>query len=200
VSWLVYLSESDCAGGIFRAFCRPGAAHVGAHDGNLQVAWLDAVDTAALDASPRAVFLDAWVRPAADADDAALCALYALAPRAHGVGEDGAADGEREYLTAPISTSDPTFAGGGMDSDAFVRALQRKLIKRSGKLSAVSSVLPAADVVDVEPTASTLVLFDSVSVPHAVLATSSGVRLALAGWFHEAVQEVPDWYGRGDGE
>jgi Rps23 Pro-64 3,4-dihydroxylase Tpa1-like proline 4-hydroxylase len=30
-----------------------------------------------------------------------------------------------------------------------------------------------------------LVLFDSVSLPHEVLSTLQGERLAIAGWFHE---------------
>mmetsp|Transcript_882 Transcript_882/g.2985 ORF Transcript_882/g.2985 Transcript_882/m.2985 type:complete len:281 (-) Transcript_882:95-937(-) len=39
---------------------------------------------------------------------------------------------------------------------------------------------------DVEPRAGTLVLFDSVAVPHEVLTvTSDGPRLAATGWFHE---------------
>ena len=47
----------------------------------------------------------------------------------------------------------------------------------------------------VAPLGGTLVLFDSVAVPHEVLPTLRGERLALAGWFHEACQDCPDWYG-----
>ena len=37
---------------------------------------------------------------------------------------------------------------------------------------------------DIEPTAGTLVLFDSVSLPHEVLATNR-LRYGMQGWFHE---------------
>ena len=50
-------------------------------------------------------------------------------------------------------------------------------------------------IVDVAPSAGTLVLFASVVVPHEVLKVKSGERLAIAGWFHEPVQAFPDWYG-----
>lgn len=50
-------------------------------------------------------------------------------------------------------------------------------------------------VVDVVPTGGTLVLFDSVAVPHEVLEVKGGERLAIAGWFHERQQDFPDWYG-----
>ena len=43
--------------------------------------------------------------------------------------------------------------------------------------------------------AGTLLLFDSVAVPHSVLPTIEGERIALAGWFHEDQQEFPDWFG-----
>ena len=32
-------------------------------------------------------------------------------------------------------------------------------------------------------------------VMHQVLPTDAGERVALAGWFHEAQQEFPEWYG-----
>ena len=36
-----------------------------------------------------------------------------------------------------------------------------------------------------------------VAVPHEVLATTEGERWAMAGWFHEPSQRVPDWMGLG---
>ena len=41
--------------------------------------------------------------------------------------------------------------------------------------------------VEVVPRGGTLCLFDSVSLPHEVLPTHKGKRLAVAGWFHEVV-------------
>ena len=44
------------------------------------------------------------------------------------------------------------------------------------------------------PTGKSLVLFDSVCLPHEVMLTIKGNRLALAGWMHEGQQEVPQWF------
>ena len=41
----------------------------------------------------------------------------------------------------------------------------------------------------------TSVVFDSVAVPHQVLATEAGERWAMAGWLHEPSQGVPAWLG-----
>ena len=40
---------------------------------------------------------------------------------------------------------------------------------------------------DIPPEGGTLVLFDSVSLPHEVMPTVGRERFALSGWFHEAV-------------
>ena len=44
------------------------------------------------------------------------------------------------------------------------------------------------------PVCGTLALFDSVSLPHEVLPTLRGDRIALAGWFHESQQVPPKWF------
>ena len=41
---------------------------------------------------------------------------------------------------------------------------------------------------DIAPEGGTLVLFDSVSMPHEVLATRGRERYACSGWFHERVE------------
>ena len=52
---------------------------------------------------------------------------------------------------------------------------------------------PGSYEVAVPPIGGTLLLFDSVAVPHEVLATTAGERWAMAGWFHQPSQPVPDW-------
>lgn len=49
---------------------------------------------------------------------------------------------------------------------------------------------PASDelLADIDPMGGTLVLFDSVSLPHEVLATKNRERWATSGWFHEDQQ------------
>ena len=48
-----------------------------------------------------------------------------------------------------------------------------------------------SEVVDVACVGGRLALFDSVSLPHEVQQVKSGVRVALAGWFHEKSQQMP---------
>ena len=43
------------------------------------------------------------------------------------------------------------------------------------------------------PLGGSLVLFDSVCLPHEVMETRKGERLVLAGWLHEEQQSVPNW-------
>ena len=43
------------------------------------------------------------------------------------------------------------------------------------------------------PLGGSLVLFDSVCLPHEVMETMKGERLVLAGWLHEEQQAVPNW-------
>mmetsp|Transcript_20784 Transcript_20784/g.45083 ORF Transcript_20784/g.45083 Transcript_20784/m.45083 type:complete len:152 (-) Transcript_20784:544-999(-) len=51
--------------------------------------------------------------------------------------------------------------------------------------------IPAGTVAeDFVPTRGTLVVFDSVTLPHEVTAVITGRRAALAGWFHEETQPL----------
>jgi hypothetical protein len=50
---------------------------------------------------------------------------------------------------------------------------------------------PGSTIEDVKPKRGSLVMFDSVTVPHEVLVVKGGVRTALAGWFHEQTQPIP---------
>ena len=47
-------------------------------------------------------------------------------------------------------------------------------------------------VEDIVPLRGSLVVFDSVTVPHQVEIIKNGTRVALAGWFHESTQSFPD--------
>ena len=51
---------------------------------------------------------------------------------------------------------------------------------------------PGSLPIDITPTRGSLVMFDSVSVPHEVLNVEKNTRAALAGWFHEETQQFPD--------
>ena len=150
VSWLLYLSGDGWGqpagageGGHLRAYCRRGQAHVacGAHDGDLQVGWLDGGGEVAAGASADGasaadapVFLSSWLpieateaeRAASGARWHARSALYLVTP-AYGVSPDTRSDtldapntpasgGEREYLTPPFGADSPAWlaaSGGG---------------------------------------------------------------------------------------
>lgn len=192
VSWLVYLNEdwdAEADGGALRVHERiqPSVAPVGARGADLQIGWLRA--TATEGETP--VFLDARRRPPADKPDA-TCMLYACA-----------ADGSRRDLSAgPFAASPALYLAGG---DFFARKLlvdQPSDAKRfhlvDAPKSAASSILPPPDygekgedggerVRDIPPEGGTLVLFDSVSLPHEVMPTVGRERFACSGWFHERV-------------
>eukprot|EP00966_Prymnesium_polylepis_P266617 6159598-Prymnesium_polylepis.1 len=190
ISWLLYLSgdgwdeaEGAGAGGGLRAYpkrsvAQDGAA-CGAHDGDLQVGWLERAGGAV---DP--VFLDAWLRPD-EPDGQPECALYRVV----------AAEGRREYVTRRIRPGD--FGGAGVDAGQFGEMLRELLpAERRRGFCSVQRRPDATlhDTVDVSPAGGTLVLFDSVSVGHEVLPVVHGERVALAGWFHERQQEWPGWY------
>ena len=105
----------------------------------------------------------------------------------------------REYLSEPFGADSPKWPKEiDLEPSEFIEALASQLSDQSirQRFYGVEDIKgPDVDIVDVEPTAGTLVLFDSVVVPHEVLEVTRGERLAVAGWFHEIQQPFPDWYG-----
>lgn len=201
VSWLVYLNEDWHAptdGGELRVHERraPSAVPVGARGDDLQLGWLKATATE----KEEPVFLDANYRgagaSAADAD--ATCMLYTCA-----------ADGTRRRLSArPFAASPALYIAGG---DLVARKLLVDSPRDAARFhlvdapkSAASAVLGRATaelygdagedggerVRDIAPEGGTLVLFDSVSLPHEVLPTRGRERFACSGWFHEDLARV----------
>ena len=105
----------------------------------------------------------------------------------------------REYLSEPFGADSPNWPKEiDLEPSEFIEALASQLSDQSirQRFDGVEDILgQGVEIVDVEPTAGTLVLFDSVVVPHEVLEVTRGERLAVAGWFHETQQPFPDWYG-----
>lgn len=183
VTWLVYLNDNWTKeeGGALRCFPRGNdylsSTPVGAHKGNLQVGWVNKKDP---------VYLDCF-RPSG------MAALYRLSNQKNSISEDVLSSSdfnvpqqpiEFDKFLAPefrksfeqISTSrlDPRFAAIGSTSVA------------AASNSAASEAKNALDVI---PEAGTLVLFDSVVLPHLVReVTGSRIRIAATGWFHEDSQ------------
>mmetsp|Transcript_31251 Transcript_31251/g.45905 ORF Transcript_31251/g.45905 Transcript_31251/m.45905 type:complete len:365 (+) Transcript_31251:64-1158(+) len=183
VTWLVYLNEGWTKedGGALRTYPRQKLAttQVGAHDGNLQVGWIE----------NDPVFLDCF-RPSGQS------ALYTVV-----------IDTKGERLVRNVLTvrdfdvpSQPIEFAKFLPKklgDKFEQISTARLDPRFAKISngGNDSVLDNAAAcskedegyyIDVIPEAGTLVLFDSVSLPHLVReVTGNRRRIAATGWFHE---------------
>jgi len=189
VSWLIYLNDDDwdpaTDGGCLRTFQRlrqPPSHSVGALDGDLQIGWLAAVATDPVD---RPVFLDAR-RARSPSNN---CALY--------TGDD---ENRRAYVTSDFKAEPVLF----LTTDFFINLLQKDLQHRFHYLDLPKNALlekfnvlrgkesgkianPNEIVRDIAPTGNTLVLFDSVCLPHEVLAATRD-RFACSGWLREKQQ------------
>ena len=210
IAWLLYLSEDDWEepggsgrGGTLRAFPRHDCVGaVGAHDGNQQVGWLDR----GLGAEP--IFLDSWVVPAWMAgrglgdlrrewaagyeDEGELwSALFEVQPSYQLYSVRG--DGQRENVS-PVH--DAPSEGCAEDGD-FVEHIPSLLEMLPSELRAgFSSTVdehPMQRPVDVSPKGGTLVVFDTLAVPHEVSAVLEGERLLLFGFFAEERQVPSAW-------
>jgi hypothetical protein len=106
---------------------------------------------------------------------------------------------QREYLSKPFGPDSPSWPSEiNLNPSEFVKALASQLSDEDLQRRFIGTEDvqdPDINIVDVVPSAGTLVLFDSVVVSHEVLEVTSGERLAVAGWFHEIQQPFPDWYG-----
>jgi Rps23 Pro-64 3,4-dihydroxylase Tpa1-like proline 4-hydroxylase len=196
ISWLIYLNEdwnSSRDGGQLRCFQRTGqvAGTVGAlPNGDLQIGWLRGTR---MDPIDRPVYMDARTH-VHDGN----CRLYIQREQT---------SGSIEYISDDFHAHPILYVAGG---DALVRKL---LVNRAdlaarfhlieAPKSQVGSLLafgknsylgsgedPGMDeeLRDVDPNGGTLVLFDSVTLPHEVLATRSRDRYSTSGWFHEDQQ------------
>ena len=190
VTWLVYLNDGWTAdeGGALRCFLISDRelsrnAQVGAHQGNLQVGWLDGKDP---------VFLDCF-RPSGGA------ALYRLAAAKgkKGTKEDGIQILSSSDFDVPRQPIDFTKFMASQYQGSFQQISTSRLDPRFVSADAATNSAPASlaveesSTMDVVPSAGTLVLFDSVSLPHQVQpVTGQRQRIAATGWYHEESQFV----------
>ena len=104
-----------------------------------------------------------------------------------------------DLAEAPLRVDTPAGGGGGQipsaGFDAIAEMLSPTLRHRFSSVEAVPHEGgPPARVVEVSPRGGTLAIFDAVTVPHEVMPTLSGARVAIAGWFHEEQQPFPEWF------
>lgn len=178
----------------------------GSHEGDLQVAWL--AHSRSSGGSPEdyvePVFLDCWKR-VEGVSSGPSAVLYTLSAGSN-AGPDCAVPAPS--IRRPISQTFPLHEGStgvtirdfgpfllDQTANAPVLALLEDLALQpeSDQMDALSDTMIRCSVRDTSPRGGSLVVFDSVCVPHEVRTTVSGQRVALAGWFHEEVQSFPDW-------
>lgn len=210
ISWLIYLSDFDIQGGELRSFVQGGytwdpnggGIEIASNRGNLQVGWLDVTEEEEEGGSSSSlavvlpVYLDSWYRPPPSSkreiDVEPFCILYTIQ------------DGKQVFLTKPwINTmvmepfadfikrhAASTVAEGSGSFTSSFHAKHFKLLE-DRELWEKDRIPSGSTIEDIQPKRGSLVMFDSVVVPHEVLVVKGGVRTALAGWFHEQTQPIP---------
>jgi len=188
VTWLVYLNDDwqEHEGGALRTYPRLSLADgvVGAHLGNLQVGWIRHTLPVYLDAITREdglLFLyscdlkgkitllsDAFPMPPKPVDFGRF-----IKPEVAASISGGAAGERNDFEQISTARLDPRFAGNDVSSSQPL----------------APSEPDSFEHFDIIPEGGTLVLFDSVSLPHQVLpVTAKRPRIAATGWFHEDSQ------------
>mmetsp|Transcript_322 Transcript_322/g.1128 ORF Transcript_322/g.1128 Transcript_322/m.1128 type:complete len:226 (-) Transcript_322:114-791(-) len=176
VTWLVYLNDEWQAneGGALRTYPRaaPAAAPVGAHMGNLQVGWIGGTLPVFLDAATRDDGLLFLYSCGAGGLVTLLSDAFPMPPKPVEFGRFiSKAPPGTDFEQISTARLDPRFAGSGAEP-----------------LRPSTQPEPLGQL-DILPVGGTLVLFDSVTLPHQVLeVTARRPRLATTGWFHEDSQ------------
>ena len=192
ITWLIYLNDdwNEEDGGQLRLHERAyeSLSAVGARRNDLQVGWLKANTSKQLTEQP--VFLD----PSRDGPENETCMLYTF----------DANGNKRDLSKKPFANVALYLAGG----DAMARRLMvdnsadaERLHLIDAPKSLVSNIVKSdpgfkgedggEQIKDIMPRAGTLVLFDSVTLPHEVLETNRE-RFGVQGWFHEHIYTSAD--------
>jgi Rps23 Pro-64 3,4-dihydroxylase Tpa1-like proline 4-hydroxylase len=194
ISWLIYLNEPDWNasrdGGRLRCFERKRRpmGQIGATtNGDLQIGWMTE------SGGELPVYLDAKNH------DHGECAMYLIER-----------NGRRAYITKPFRTNPILYVAGSEqlvkkllidspDVASRFRLIEPPKSKLNDILKGEDAYLGQGELPrnlmeeeleDVDPLGGTLVLFDSVSLPHEVLATRNKERWACSGWYHEDQQVI----------
>ena len=216
ISWLIYLSDPnwniDVNGGQLRSFpqekvhtVEPGWLETGCHDGNLQIGWLADEGTSSLP-----VFLDSWykARSPQSGNVEPHCILYVVRDtQGHEIeyitrpwvndSVQGASAADFVKTQANLDEQSPQKFGKGGEGGGNCLFMRHIYAKQFHLIEDRDSWLeghnPFGSTIDeVVPERGSLILFDSVSVPHEVMLVKVGTRAALAGWFHEETQPFPE--------
>lgn len=185
ITWMVYLNDDwDGArdGGHLRLHERanPAVSNVGSQGQDLQIGWLKATATD----GEQPVFLD----PLREGPTNENCVLYVV---------DAVTGVSRDLSSKPFANVALHLGGGDNLARKLMLAENPTDAKRfhliDAPKSSISGLLPSPGeagvdggerIHDIEPKAGTLVMFDSVSLPHEVMLTKKE-RYGIQGWFHE---------------
>eukprot|EP00977_Amphora_coffeiformis_P004148 scaffold846_cov168-Amphora_coffeaeformis.AAC.5 len=194
LTWLLYLSDPadwNLAknGGALRTF-PPAKLAEGpnepTHEGNLQIGWLHRKNNGSLP-----VFMDSWFRHKGEPH----AVLYTVQGDkrqllTHPWLNDNlpvnvlTIDFIKEMATRDATVGRPILFIQRIDAQDFSLIWDQQAWDQGQD--------PAGSVVqDIAPLKGSLVVFDSVLLPHQVEKVYQGQRVALAGWFHERTQEFP---------
>lgn len=182
ITWLIYLNEPDWDaekdGGQLRLYERerPSQNPVGARGPDLQIGWLKTLP------QEQPIFLDPNYAGENGFDQQQSCMLFTMDPNTN----------ERRNLSSQPFPNAALYVAGG---DAVARKFMVDSpddASRFHLIDAPKSILTAnlsnsdggEHYRDVAPRMGTLVMFDSVSMPHEVLSTNRE-RVGVQGWFHE---------------
>jgi len=198
LSWLIYLNENNWDasqdGGCLRTYPQltPSSTPVGSRQGDLQIGWLTPTSQ---DPFERPVFLDGRRE-----GESGHCALYIDNFQ---LANEFSSQNRRLYLTRNFQADPYLFLSTDwvvqhvLIGDPklgsrfhYVEPPKSSLTDYWDKISTVNNQ-PGEGIKDVAPTGGRLVLFDSVALPHEVLATVERERWAISGWFHEVQQAIP---------
>ncbi len=189
VTWLIYLNddwiEEDAGQLRLHERASSSVAPVGARRNDLQVGWLR--QNASHGEQP--VFLD----PNREGPENETCMLYTIDSNGN----------KRDLSSKPFANVSLYLGGGDMmarklmlddpfDAECFhLIDAPKSLISGITKSESPSGEDGGERIRDILPSAGTLVLFDSVSVPHEVLQTNRE-RFGVQGWFHEKIYTSAD--------
>ena len=201
ITWLVYLNDDWTFedGGQLRLHERAheSMVPVGSRNKNdLQVGWLRALPEAGLGEQP--VFMDPFCKKSNGSTyDNESCMLYTF----DGSNSDSNNNNRRELSKQPFVNA-ALYLGGGdklarnfMVDDPTDRKrfhlidAPKSLVSELAKTEAPPRGEDGGERIrDILPRAGTLVIFDSVSLPHEVLKTNRE-RFGVQGWFHEMIEQ-----------
>ena len=211
ISWLVYLSDSEWTlsknGGALRTYPPTqlnnsnNKSPIGNQNGNLQIGYLTSTKSKTTDSTP--VYLDCWF-PLPNSNTNTMephSILYVVDEKT----------GDLNYITRPWLQEEQSHFRSLAD---FLKhqqqhhqpgtSNQNQIFYVNRDISKAFQLLEDREawdkgqfgigktMEDITPSRASLVMFDSVSLPHEVLKVTSGTRNALAGWFHEPTQPFPE--------